>query len=112
MNLKKQKTILVIDDDADFLAVLCFSLKKAGFTVMPAISGKDALKKIARADAILMDAYMPDMNGWELLEILNKKDIKIPTLMMSGIASKIDQYAIVDKSKGIAPIIRSLRKIV
>jgi len=111
MNSKKRKNILVIDDDADFLAVLCFSLKKAGFTVMPVMSGKEALKKVALADAILMDAYMPDMNGWELLEILDKKGIKLPTLIMSGIARQIDQYQIVDKCRGTAPIVRSLRKI-
>lgn len=61
-----QKRILVVDDEDDIREVAAMSLETiAGYTVITARSGKDALR-IAEAehpDAILLDVMMPEMDG-------------------------------------------------
>lgn len=65
MNLEN---IMIIDDDISLLHALENTLIKAGYTVILANSGKEALSKIKKGfipDIILLDLVMPDMNGFE-----------------------------------------------
>ena len=80
MNWKKNR-ILVVDDDADILRVFKSILGKEGYIVETAETGKDAIKKIKKANfsAYLVDVKLPDMEGTELLLRIpkNSKAIKI-----------------------------------
>jgi CheY-like chemotaxis protein len=60
--------LLLVDGDPKSLRVMEVSLKKAGFSVTTAVSGKDALDKcqISPPDLILSDTKMPEMDGFEL----------------------------------------------
>ena len=67
-----KQSLLLVDGDARSLRVLEVSLKKAGFNVTTAVSGKDALDKVqtAKPDLIISDTDMAEMDGFALCEEL------------------------------------------
>lgn len=67
------KTVMVIDDSASFRTVVSLALKKAGYAVLEAGDGKDALGKLAPAtkvNLIVCDVNMPNMDGLTFLKTL------------------------------------------
>lgn len=64
------KQILVVDDSESIREVLAFCIENAGYNVLIACDGLDALKFLdGRAiDLILTDFHMPNLNGLELIE--------------------------------------------
>jgi two-component system, chemotaxis family, chemotaxis protein CheY len=63
------KTFLVVDDSASMRQLITFAMQDAGFDVLIAENGKDALEKLssAKADMVITDLNMPDMDGIELI---------------------------------------------
>jgi CheY-like chemotaxis protein len=62
------KTVLVVDDDWQTRYALTLTLEAAGYVVLQATDGQDALRQLRegpRPDVILLDMVMPVMNGWE-----------------------------------------------
>lgn len=59
------RTILVVDDSATIRQMLCFTLRQAGFAVLEATDGQDALERLdgSRVDVILTDLNMPRLDG-------------------------------------------------
>jgi two-component system, chemotaxis family, chemotaxis protein CheY len=69
-------TILVVDDERDVRETLCEVLEDAGFNVVCAEHGADALAQLTRIPppaAILLDLFMPEMNGWRFAEQLKQR---------------------------------------
>jgi DNA-binding NtrC family response regulator len=85
-----QKTIrlLLVDDEVDYLAIQAKLLQRRGFNVSTALSGPEALNLLAQQefDSILLDMRMPGMDGLETIEAIREKGIRIPILIVSGIA--------------------------
>jgi two-component system NtrC family response regulator len=82
-------SILVVDDDPNSLFGVCQILKDEGYQVLPAESGKEALKKL-KSDSINMiitDEKMPDMSGMALLSEVKKIDPEIPVILMTAYGS-------------------------
>lgn len=79
-------TVLVVDDEASILDSLTGILEDEGYEVITASSGEDALVQYASAcpDLILLDVWMPGMDGVETLIQLRKKNEGIPVIMISG----------------------------
>ena len=75
-NILNEKTVLVVDDIFENLLILKRMLEKSGYKPLTASSAKDALEMInvKPPQLILLDVYMPEMDGFELCEIL-KRDI-------------------------------------
>ena len=59
------KTILVIDDSASMRQMVAMTLRGAGYTVVEAVDGKDALTKLdgSKFNLIISDVNMPNMDG-------------------------------------------------
>ncbi len=59
------KTIMTVDDSASVRMMVGFSLKEAGFTVVEAVNGIDALEKLEDHDIsmVVADVNMPEMDG-------------------------------------------------
>jgi DNA-binding response OmpR family regulator len=82
------RTVLVVDDDAPLRALCRATLDEAGFRVLEAADGDEALELIAsdRPDLILLDVVMPRLSGWavaaELLE--EPATSEIPIVFISG----------------------------
>ncbi len=81
--------ILLVDDDEGFRLTTGEALRGAGFIVNEAASGKQALGKIHEhlPDLILLDALMPDMNGFEVCQQLKDQPdtAAIPIMMVTGL---------------------------
>ncbi len=72
----KGKKILIVDDDKFLLDMYAVKFNEAGFETTLALSGADALKKIADGlspDVLLLDLVMPEMSGSELLEKVHRE---------------------------------------
>jgi two-component system chemotaxis response regulator CheY len=58
------KTILVVDDSTSFRTLVRLALQKAGYTVVEAVDGRDALTKLAqKINLVVCDVNMPNMDG-------------------------------------------------
>jgi len=83
-------TILIVDDTPDNLTVLRKMLTQHGYKIRPAINGDIALKSIRSAppDLILLDIIMPDMDGYEVCDILKSKEETkhIPIIFISALS--------------------------
>ncbi|MFQ5876858.1 MAG: PleD family two-component system response regulator [Acidobacteriota bacterium] len=82
-----QRTIMVVDDDADIADMTRVILEQSGYQVIPAASGAEALRKLRRAqpDLIILDINMPEMDGWQVLRLLKAeaRTSRIPVAMFS-----------------------------
>jgi|SRR5436190_10880962 len=88
-----RKKILVVDDDADWVELISFNLKKAGFLIGTASNGIDALKK-ARSlgpDLILLDLKLPELDGFAVCETLrrNSATASIPIIILTAVSGEI-----------------------
>ena len=66
------KTILIVDDARSMRGLVAMTLKGAGYEVIEACDGQDALVQIAgkKAHMVITDLNMPNMNGIELIKAL------------------------------------------
>ena len=69
-----QKKILYVEDHEDTAEGVKLILKKAGFEIDVALSGKDGINKAKsnHFDLFLLDIMLPDMSGWDIFKTLNK----------------------------------------
>src|SRR5882672_10980357 len=82
--------VLVVDDAPDTLAFLCEALSGAGYVVLVARSGEEALERLALAvpDAVLLDAIMPGLGGFETCRRIKAEAAfsHIPVIFMTGLS--------------------------
>ncbi|MFC3051982.1 response regulator [Kordiimonas pumila] len=88
--------ILVVDDNDDNTDLLVKRLKRRGYSADYALSGQEALDKIAKTtyDAVLLDYMMPEMDGIEVLKHIrkDKTESQLPVIMVTA---KSDTQSIV-----------------
>ena len=81
------KMIMVVDDSYTLRQVLSMSLKKAGYEVMEAEDGVDALAKLKgkKINMFICDVNMPNMDGLTLLKKLNSMEeyAYVPKIMLT-----------------------------
>jgi DNA-binding response OmpR family regulator len=89
-----KKTILIVDDDDDLRETLGeqFELYEEFKTVL-CVNASEGIKtaKSIRADAILLDVDMPDMDGREACRIMRKGGVTAPIIMLTGAKTDADQ---------------------
>jgi two-component system phosphate regulon response regulator PhoB len=90
----KQK-ILVVDDEAEAVELVAFNLKQAGFDVLSAADGEEAVRK-AKANLpalVVLDLMLPEIDGLEVCKLLRRDGAtaKIPILMLTAKAAEIDR---------------------
>ncbi len=87
--------ILVVDDEPEAVELVEFNLQRAGFDVLKAADGQEALKKAgAEAPAlIVLDLMLPEIDGLEVCKLLRREPSTagIPILMLTAKASEIDR---------------------
>ncbi|MFQ5691661.1 MAG: response regulator [Nitrospinota bacterium] len=81
--------VLVCDDDRDFVRLLQLLLNQAGYEVLPAYSGEEALETLSRTEvnAVLLDVRLPKMSGPDVLrEIKSRPETaSLPVIIVSGL---------------------------
>ncbi|HEX2056103.1 MAG TPA: PAS domain S-box protein [Nitrospiraceae bacterium] len=81
-----QPIILVVDDDADIVLAVHDLLEHAGYRVMVAGTGAEAVSKAKSESfaAVLLDMMLPDMDGLSVLTLLKKIDPTLPVIMLTA----------------------------
>jgi DNA-binding NtrC family response regulator len=82
------ETVLVVEDETIVRNLASKALQKAGYTVLTAVDGQNAIDVITnhrgKVDLVLTDVIMPRMNGRDLANFITKKYPKTRVLLMSG----------------------------
>ena len=82
------QTILVVEDDIDVRSSTVRALRRAGYAVLEAVDGEDALQQIALlerpVDMVVSDVVMPRMGGAELVRQLRHRWPQVGVLLTSG----------------------------
>ncbi len=91
MTSDKPKTVLIVDDDVDFLAQMEVQLRAAGFEVVSAGGKDEAMETFAATDSIdmaIVDLMMEHMDdGFNLCYDLKKSKPGMPVILVTGVAS-------------------------
>lgn len=95
MNSKVLADLLIVDDTPNNLRLLSSMLTEKGYKVRKAVDGKGALKaiEVAKPDLILLDIRMPEMDGYQVCQIL-KADARtqdIPVIFISALDEAVDK---------------------
>jgi two-component system chemotaxis sensor kinase CheA len=93
--LDDKPRVLVVDDSAGVRQLLSATLKGAGFEVEVASGAREAMLAMTRDDfsALVVDYSMPRSNGVELVRTLRAADVRIPIVMVSGVATQEEKDA-------------------
>lgn len=90
------KKILACDDERHIVRLIQVNLERAGYTVVSAFDGTEALKKVEadKPDLIVLDVMMPKMDGFEVLKRLqaNPETRDIPIIMLTAKAQDADVF--------------------
>jgi CheY-like chemotaxis protein len=80
--------ILVVEDDPYQAEALTIFLRKSGYDVVAASDGRAALNRVIerRPDLVMLDLFLPEMNGIELLEVLSSymRLKSLPVIVWTG----------------------------
>ena len=102
MDIKGQKTILLVEDSEQVRNIVCSILERQGYRVFNAANGAEAIELVAlqkvSVDLLLTDVVMPDMNGKELYARLVQEIPTLKVIYMSGYTDNvIVHHGVLDK---------------
>lgn len=80
--------VLLVDDDELLARSIARPLRLAGYTVILAAHGQEALELLAEeeVDVVLTDVWMPVMDGWTLLRTIKAQQPALPVILFTGLA--------------------------
>ncbi|WP_013321252.1 response regulator [Gloeothece verrucosa] len=88
-------TVLVVEDTLSEQELISLYLRKAGYTVITANDGKEAIEKTLaqKPDVIVTDVVMPNMNGFELCRSIKKnpQTQKLPVIACTSKTQDLDR---------------------
>jgi DNA-binding response OmpR family regulator len=95
MSSSAQRTVLVVDDHAPLRTLCRLNLEPAGFRILEAADGDEALAVVAadRPDVILLDIMMPRLSGWKVASALlaDESTDEIPIIFITARAGLSDR---------------------
>lgn len=90
------KRILAVDDEKHILRLVQINLEKAGYEVVTASNGREAIERVREQlpNLIVMDVMMPEMDGFEALKTLKSdpETKRIPVIMLTAKAQDADVF--------------------
>jgi CheY-like chemotaxis protein len=111
--LARKHTVLLVEDDAAVRRYLEVILRRAGYEVLAAANGLEAIKAAlsSKIDAVVTDALMPHLSGHELCRYLRARPelSRLPILLLSGLepnnaaAPEPSQHADAHLTKPVRP---------
>ncbi len=94
-NTQATKKILLVDDDNFIIVVYGDGLKNAGYEVVTAHDGEEAIQKMRseKPDLVLLDIIMPNMNGFEVLKAVQAdEELKsTPIMVLTNLSQASDK---------------------
>src|SRR5690242_1608247 len=82
-----KKRILVVEDEDKLRRVIELQLTSAGFEVDKASTAEEGLKIVDRADMVLTDLKLPNMDGLHFLALIRRQNAQVPVVMMTAYGS-------------------------
>ena len=91
--------LLVVDDEATILELLSGSLRFAGFDVVTAANGTEAVRAavVSRPDLVLLDVMMPDGDGFEVVRRIRSSGPDVPVIFLTArdeVADRVTGFAL------------------
>src|SRR6476659_2383262 len=92
LSLVTTATVLVVEDDASIGRALTGALRAQGLEVLWATTGTDALELAAgaRAQLVLLDLGLPDLDGVEVCRRIRRGDAHVPIVILTARHSEVD----------------------
>lgn len=91
----ERKRVLAVDDEKLIVLALRHNLQLAGYEVLEAYDGREALAKIdsERPDLVILDVMMPELNGWDVLSCIRDDPelMDIPVIMLTAMGQESDE---------------------
>lgn len=86
MNAVRQKTVLCVDDETIGLRVRKIMLEGHGFQVLTATSGQQGISLFEqhKVDLVVLDFYMPDLNGGQVAVEMRRRRPTVPIIFLSA----------------------------
>ncbi len=114
--------VLIVDDEAPIRDSLSGILSDEGFVALTAENGEEGLATVAqeRVDLVLLDIWMPGMDGMEVLEKIKEQTPELPVIMISGHgtietavqATKKGAYDFIEKPPSYDKIVLSIKNAI
>ncbi|MCX6646361.1 MAG: response regulator [bacterium] len=111
--------VLIIDDEENILKTLSGILASEGYEPLKAATGSDGLARASEipVDCILLDVWLPDIDGLVVLRELKRNNPVTPVIMMSGHstiatavdATKLGAYTFLEKPLDLERLLLTLR---
>lgn len=121
---KSVKKLLIVDDDADMRLSLKLALEMAGYVAEIAANGREALAILRQrpADVVITDIFMPDTDGFEIIDAVRRAFPQTKIVVISGgaklakreyllDAALMDVDAILPKPFDVDALLRTLDSI-
>ena len=115
-------SVLVVDDEQVVLDSVSDILEDEGFRIIQAISGKSCLDEMSRSlpDIVLLDIWMPEMDGLAVLEKIKDSWPDIPVIIMSGHgnvetavkATRLGAYDFIEKPLSYDSLVLSIQNAI
>ena len=106
------------DDDAQLRALWAINLSARGYDVVQAVDGEECLALVEREgpDVILLDIGMPRVSGWEVLEELRGRSLRVPVILVTaqdqmevqGRARQLGTDQVLYKPLGVDTLLRAI----
>jgi DNA-binding response OmpR family regulator len=91
---RAQHSVLVVDDNPAARYATARSLRAAGFNIVEAVAGAEALELVEFVSAVVLDVHLPDLLGFEVCRLLRSKatTARLPVVYVSAMyISEADQ---------------------
>lgn len=90
---KAKKNILIAEDEKAYCHALVLKLQNAGLNAVGVGDGQEAIEvlKKEKFDLFILDLVMPKKNGFDVLEEMDKTNIKLPTIILSNLTQIEDK---------------------
>ncbi len=87
------KTVLIADDEERMRKLVGDFLKKAGYRIIEAENGKQALQRYQeeQIDLVILDVMMPILDGWTVCREIRKSSPRLPVIMLTARGEESDQ---------------------
>ena len=89
------KTVVVIEDDEDFLSLVKMMLADTGLEIVPALGGREGLDAIRQyhPDLVILDLALPDISGWEVFMQMRAEPAtrETPVIILTNQGTRVDR---------------------
>jgi len=98
MPMNSAKTVLCVEDEELQLKVRCMLLQTAGYIVLKAVTGKEAIElfRCNEVDVVVMDYSLSDKDGVAVAAEMKRIRPETPIVMLSGFSSELPDNRVVD----------------